>query len=177
MFFNTIRFVSNKSGALLQCGKCLINLHHTTKSFKMKISIGNDHAGPEYKKAIVQFLEKSGHTVINHGTDTSDSVDYPDFGHPVAIDVETGQAEFGIVICGSGNGIAMSANKHQGIRAALCWMKEIAKLARQHNDANIISIPARFTSIPQAVEMVDTFLKTEFEGGRHANRVNKIACQ
>ncbi len=143
----------------------------------MKISIGNDHAGPDYKKAIVQFLEKNGHTVINHGTDTPDSVDYPDFGHPVAIDVETGKAEFGIVICGSGNGISMAANKHQGIRAALCWMKEIAQLARQHNNANIISIPARYTSIPQAVEMVDTFLKTEFEGGRHATRVDKIACQ
>ena len=142
----------------------------------MKISIGNDHAGPEYKKAIVEYLEKNGHEVINHGTNTSDSVDYPDFGHLVAIDVETGKADLGIVICGSGNGIAMTANKHQGIRAALCWTKEITALARQHNDANIISIPARFTSIPQAVEMVDTFLKTDFEGGRHQNRVNKISC-
>jgi len=142
----------------------------------MKISIGNDHAGPDYKKAIVEFLEKNSHEVINHGTNTTDSVDYPDFGHPVAIDVETGKADLGIVICGSGNGIAMTVNKHQGIRAALCWTKEIAALARQHNDANIISIPARFTSIPQAVEMVDTFLKTDFEGGRHQNRVNKISC-
>ena len=143
----------------------------------MKISIGNDHAGPEYKKAIVAFLTSNGHEVINHGTDTNDSVDYPDFGHPVALDVEKGIVDFGIVICGSGNGIAMTVNKHQGIRAALCWTKEIAALARQHNDANIISIPARFTSIPQAVEMVDTFLTTNFEGGRHATRVNKIACQ
>ena len=143
----------------------------------MKISIGNDHAGPEYKKAIVDFLKQKGHEILNHGTDTSDSVDYPDFGHPVAIDVETGKANFGIVICGSGNGINMTVNKHQGIRSALCWDKEIASLARQHNDANIISIPARFTSIQQAVEMVDTFLNTNFEGGRHANRVNKIACQ
>ncbi|TBX71208.1 ribose 5-phosphate isomerase B [Flavobacterium silvisoli] len=143
----------------------------------MKIAIGNDHAGPEYKKAIVTFLEQNGHQVINHGTDTVDSVDYPDFGHPVAVDVETGKADFGIVICGSGNGINMTVNKHQGIRSALCWTKEIAVLARQHNDANIISIPARFTSIQQAVDMVDTFLKTSFEGGRHANRVNKIACQ
>jgi ribose 5-phosphate isomerase B len=142
----------------------------------MKISIGNDHAGPDYKKAIVDFLEKQGHEIINHGTNTTDSVDYPDFGHPVATDVETGKAELGIVICGSGNGIAMTVNKHQSIRAALCWTKEIAALARQHNDANIISIPARFTSIPQAVEMVDTFLKTDFEGGRHQNRVNKICC-
>jgi ribose 5-phosphate isomerase B len=142
----------------------------------MKISIGNDHAGPDYKKAIVAFLEKNGHQIFNHGTDTEDSVDYPDFGHPVATDVETGKADLGIVICGSGNGIAMTVNKHQGIRAALCWTKELAGLAKLHNDANIISIPARFTSIPQAVEMVDTFLNTEFEGGRHQNRVNKISC-
>ena len=143
----------------------------------MKISIGNDHAGPEYKKAVVQFLEQKGHTIINHGTDTSDSVDYPDFGHPVAIDVQNKTADLGIVICGSGNGIAMTVNKHEGIRAALCWTKEIAALARQHNDANIISIPARFTSIAQAVEMVDTFLNTTFEGGRHQNRVDKISCK
>jgi len=143
----------------------------------MKISIGNDHAGPEYKKEIVAFLEQNGHTVLNYGTDTFDSVDYPDFGHPVALDVENGTSDFGIVICGSGNGINMTVNKHQGIRAALCWNKEIAALARQHNDANIISIPARYTSIQQTVEMVDTFLTTNFEGGRHATRVNKIACQ
>ena len=143
----------------------------------MKISIGNDHAGPEYKIAIVQFLESKGHTVINHGTDTFDSVDYPDFGHAVANDVESNKADFGIIICGSGNGIAITANKHQGVRAALCWMKEIASLARQHNDANVISIPARYTNIKQAVEMVETFLTTDFEGGRHATRVNKMACQ
>jgi ribose 5-phosphate isomerase B len=143
----------------------------------MKISIGNDHAGPDYKKAIVQFLEEKGYTVYNHGTDSIESVDYPDFGHPVAYDVESKKADFGIVICGSGNGIAMTVNKHQDIRAALCWTKEIAALARQHNDANIISIPARYTSIPQAIEMVDTFLSTSFEGGRHANRVHKIACK
>jgi len=143
----------------------------------MKISIGNDHAGPDYKKAIVDFLKQKGHEIFNHGTDTFNSVDYPDFGHPVAIDVETGKADFGVVICGSGNGINMTVNKHQGIRSALCWDKEIASLARQHNDANMISIPARFTSIQQAVEIVDTFLNTNFEGGRHANRVTKIACQ
>ena len=142
----------------------------------MKISIGNDHAGTDYKKAIVQFLESKGHTITNHGTDTFDSVDYPDFGHKVAHDVAEGKADFGIIICGSGNGIAMSANKHQGIRAALCWIKEIAALARQHNDANIISIPARYTSIPQAIEMVDVFINTDFEGGRHATRVGKISC-
>jgi ribose 5-phosphate isomerase B len=142
----------------------------------MKISIGNDHAGPDYKKAIVAYLKSNGHEIINHGTDSIDSVDYPDFGHPVAIDVESKFADFGIVICGSGNGISMTVNKHQGIRAALCWTKEIAALARQHNDANIISIPARFTSIPQAIEMVATFISTDFEGGRHATRVDKISC-
>ena len=126
----------------------------------MKISIGNDHAGPEYKKAIVQHLESKGHQVTNYGTDSGASVDYPDFGHPVAADVEEGKADFGIVICGSGNGISMTANKQSKVRAALCWMKEIAVLARQHNDANIISIPARFTSIPQAVEMVEAFFIT-----------------
>ena len=143
----------------------------------MKISIGNDHAGPDYKKAIVKFLEENRHTVLNHGTDTFDSVDYPDFGHSVAYDVQMKNADLGIVICGSGNGIAMTANKHQDVRAALCWTKEIAELARQHNDANVISIPARYTSIQQAVDMVETFLNTKFEGGRHANRVNKIACK
>lgn len=132
---------------------------------------------PIMKKAILNFLEASGHTVINHGTDTFESVDYPDFGHPVAYDIEAEKADFGIVICGSGNGIAMTVNKHQDVRAALCWTKEIAMLARQHNNANVISIPARFTSIEQAVEMVHTFLTTEFEGGRHERRVGKIACK
>ena len=141
----------------------------------MKISIGNDHAGPDYKIAIVNYLQSKGHEILNHGTDTFDSVDYPDFGHPVAIDVESGKADLGIVICGSGNGIAMTANKHQGIRAALCWTKEIAYLTRLHNDANVLSIPARYTSIQQAVEIVATFLTTDFEGGRHQKRVDKIA--
>ena len=143
----------------------------------MKISIGNDHAGPDYKQAIVEMLIAKGHQITNYGTDSIDSVDYPDFGHPVATDVTEGKADLGIVICGSGNGIAMTANKHAQVRAALCWTKEIAILARQHNDANIISIPARFTSIPQVLEMVDAFISTDFEGGRHQNRVNKIACQ
>lgn len=142
----------------------------------MKISIGNDHAGPDYKKAIVKYLEDKGFEVINHGTDTFDSVDYPDFVHPVAKDVESGTVDFGIVICGSGNGVAITVNKHQGVRAALCWNKEIAALARQHNNANIISIPARFTAIHQAVDMVDTFLNTAFEGGRHQQRVDKMKC-
>ena len=142
----------------------------------MKISIGNDHAGPDYKKAIVAFLEKQGHIIYNHGTNTEESVDYPDFGHPVAYDIESKKADFGIVICGSGNGIAMTVNKHPKVRAGLCWMKEIAYLTRLHNNANVLSIPARYTSIQQAIEIVETFLTTEFEGGRHQTRVDKISC-
>lgn len=142
----------------------------------MRIAIGNDHAGPDYKRAIVAMLNAKGYEVFNYGTDTFDSVDYPDFGHKVAQDVQDNKADLGILICGSGNGIAMTANKHSDVRCALCWTKEIAVLARQHNDANIISIPARFTAIEQAVEIVEAFLTTDFEGGRHANRVNKIAC-
>jgi len=140
----------------------------------MKISIGNDHAGTEYKQAIVEHLESKGIEVINHGTNTKNSVDYPDFVHPVANDVEADYVDFGILICGSGNGVSMTANKHKGVRAALCWSKEIAALARQHNNANIISIPARFTASQQALEMVDTFLETPFEGGRHQKRIDKI---
>jgi len=142
----------------------------------MKISIGNDHAGPEYKKAIVQYLESKGHQVTNYGTDSEASVDYPDFAHPVANDVSEGKADFGIVICGSGNGIAMTVNKHPKVRAGLCWIKEIAYLTRLHNNANVVSIPARYTSIQQAIEIVETFLNTEFEGGRHQTRVDKISC-
>lgn len=142
----------------------------------MKIAIGNDHAGTNYKFGIVEYLTSQGIEVINHGTDSSESVDYPDFVHPVATDVEEGKADLGIVICGSGNGASMAANKHPGIRSALCWTAEIAKLAREHNNANILGIPARFTSLPQAIDMVKTFLKTDFEGGRHEKRVEKIPC-
>ena len=142
----------------------------------MKISIGNDHAGPEYKKAIVEMLKAKGYEITNYGTDSTDSVDYPDFGHPVAIDISEGKADFGIVICGSGNGIAMTVNKHQKVRAALCWTKEISALARQHNDANIICIPVRFITLETAIASVEAFLNTEFEGGRHQTRVDKIAC-
>lgn len=140
----------------------------------MKISIGNDHAGTAYKFAVKELLEEMGIEVINHGTNESSSVDYPDFVHPVADDVEKGTVDCGIIICGSGNGASMTANKHQGIRAALCWTKEIVQLAREHNNANILSIPARFTSLPQALDMVKTFLDTPFEGGRHENRIDKI---
>ncbi len=142
----------------------------------MLISIGNDHAGTSYKQAIVQFLEEKGFTVVNHGTDAEDSVDYPDFIHPVALDVTQGKADFGIIICGSGNGANMTANKHQEIRSALCWNREIVALARQHNNANVLSIPARFVSLDEAISFVTIFLNTPFEGGRHANRVAKIAC-
>lgn len=143
----------------------------------MTISIGNDHAGPDYKFAIVDYLKSKGIEVINHGTDSTDSVDYPDFVHPVAKDVSGGKSDFGILICGSANGVAMTANKYQDIRAGICWTKEIVELIKQHNNANILCIPARFTAIPQAIKMVETFLNTEFEGGRHQRRVDKIpAC-
>ena len=142
----------------------------------MKISIGNDHAGTEYKFEILDYLKTQGYEVTNHGTDKDDSVDYPDFVHPVAKDVENKKADFGIIICGSGNGANMTANKHQGVRSALCWSKEIVVLAREHNNANVLSIPARFTSKAQALDMVKTFLNTEFEGGRHEIRVKKITC-
>lgn len=140
----------------------------------MKISIGNDHAGTDYKLAIVKHLESKGYIITNYGTDSTDSVDYADFVHPVAMDVETNKADFGILICGSANGVAMTANKHQKIRAGLCWNKEIVHLIRSHNNANILCIPARFTAIQQAIEMVDVFLNTEFEGGRHQTRIDKM---
>ena len=142
----------------------------------MKISIGNDHAGPVYKKEIVALLKSLGHSVNNHGTDDEQSVDYADFIHPVADDVSAGKADFGIIICGSGNGAAMTANKHKKIRAALCWNEEIVRLAREHNDANILSLPARYISLPQALKMVEVFLNTSFEGGRHQKRIEKIPC-
>lgn len=140
----------------------------------MTISIGNDHAGPEYKSAIIEHLKTKGYTIKNYGTDTTDSADYPDFVHPVASDVNDGKVDLGILICGTANGVAMTANKYQNVRAGVCWNSEITELARQHNNANIICIPARFTSIPQAIKMVDVFLETEFEGGRHKRRIDKI---
>lgn len=142
----------------------------------MKIAIGNDHAGTEYKLAIIGLLKSMNIEVSNYGTDGSDSVDYPDFVHPVANAVENKEVDFGITICGSGNGAQIAANKHQGIRAALCWNNELVALARQHNDANILSIPARFVSVHQAINFVDIFLNMDFEGGRHQTRVDKIAC-
>ena len=143
---------------------------------ELPLAIGADHAGYEYKEAIEQWLKELGWTVEDKGTHSLDSVDYPDFAHPVASMVEEGKAGVGILICGSANGVAITANKHQGIRAALCWSDEIASLARQHNNANIICIPARFVSLDEAKKMVETFLGTAFEGGRHQNRVSKIGC-
>ena len=140
----------------------------------MKIAIGNDHAGTEYKKEIQKMLLEDNHVINNHGTDDDKSVDYPDHIHPVASQVENNEVDFGIIICGSGNGANMTANKHQKIRSALCWSKKIATLSRTHNNANILSIPSRFVSLNEAKEMVNSFLNTSFEGGRHQTRVNKI---
>ena len=143
---------------------------------KVIIPIGADHAGFQLKERVKAHLEAKGYEVKDFGCYSEESIDYPDFAHPVATMVEENEGMFGIVICGSGNGINMTANKHQGIRSALCWKKEIAELARQHNNANVIALPARFISEEEAIEMVDIFLVTTFEGGRHQNRVNKIAC-
>ncbi|NND30948.1 MAG: ribose 5-phosphate isomerase B [Saprospiraceae bacterium] len=141
----------------------------------MKIAIGCDHAGFPYKDAIKKLLEGAGHRIQDFGTDSTDSVDYPDFVHPVADAVEEKKARLGVLICGSGNGVCMTANKHQRIRAAICWNTELASLARQHNNANVVCIPARFISKRKAIDVVDTFVKAKFEAGRHARRVKKIS--
>lgn len=138
------------------------------------IPIGSDHAGFELKSKLIEYLTQKGYEMKDFGCHSSESVDYPDFGHPVAEFVENNKGLKGIVICGSGNGINMTVNKHQGIRSALCWNNEIAKLARLHNDANIIALPARFIDESLAKQMVDTFFNTDFEGGRHQRRVDKI---
>jgi ribose 5-phosphate isomerase B len=140
------------------------------------IAVGADHAGFPVKAAIVKWLEENGYEVMDAGTDSEESTDYPDHIHPVAEWVESGKASLGIIACGSGNGAAMAANKHQGIRAALTWTEELAELARRHNDANILSIPGRFVSLEVALAMVKKFLETPFEGGRHQRRVDKIRC-
>ncbi len=149
-----------------------------TSDFDLKkpVAIGADHAGFEYKNIIADLVRSKGVVVTDFGTDSAESVDYPDFAHPVALAVEKGEAGCGILICGSANGVAITANKHQGIRAAITWSEEIARLSRQHNNANIICIPARFVSTTVAEEMVMAFLQTPFEGGRHEKRVNKMAC-
>lgn len=140
----------------------------------MIIPIGCDHAGFQLKQELIRHLEAKGYEVKDFGCYSEDSIDYPDFAHPVAEMVEENDRTLGILICGSGNGINMTANKHQGIRSALCWQPEIAKLAREHNNANIIALPARFITIENAIEMIDIFLSTEFEGGRHQKRIDKI---
>ena len=141
----------------------------------MKIAIGGDHAGFPYKEPLSKMISKLGHQVIDFGTNSSDSVDYPDYIHPLSEALTEGKVDLAVIICGSGNGVAITANKHQKIRAAICWKIELAELARQHNDANAIAIPARFVSLKMAKNMVKTFLLTDFEGGRHARRVNKIS--
>ncbi|WP_406824284.1 ribose 5-phosphate isomerase B [Pedobacter sp. KACC 23697] len=141
---------------------------------KIKIAIGADHAGFEYKELLKDFLQD--YEVKDFGPYTADSVDYPDFAHPVASAVENGEFTYGILLCGSANGVAITANKHQGIRAGLCWEKEVASLVRLHNNANVLCIPARFVSVAEAKQITETFLTTTFEGGRHQNRVEKISC-
>jgi ribose 5-phosphate isomerase B len=142
----------------------------------MKIALGGDHAGYEYKKEIIKILEAEGYQIKDFGPFSDASVDYPDYVHPLALAIEQKEFDFGILVCGSGNGVAITANKHQGIRAAIAWQMELATLARQHNDANVLALPARFIDLDLAKDMVKAFLKTEFEGGRHENRVKKIAC-
>ena len=141
----------------------------------MRISIGNDHAGVDYKKYILEYLFVKEVEVKNYGTDSLESVDYPDFAHPVSQDVNDQSSDLGILICGSGNGVCMTANKYVKVRAALCWNKELAKLSKSHNNANIVCIPARFVDKEQALEIVKTFISENFEGGRHERRVNKIS--
>lgn len=142
----------------------------------MIISVGTDHAGVELKRAVIDFLEAQGFTVKNYGTDTNQSVDYPDFAHPVCNDVEQGVADFGILICGTANGMSMTANKHHGVRCGLCWTPEIATLTKQHNNANVIALPARFITIELALQIVKAYMDAEYEGGRHQNRIDKIPC-
>ena len=140
----------------------------------MKIAIGNDHAGYEMKRVLIDWLEEQGYEVKNYGNDSPEPADYPDFMHPVSASVEKGEFDFGVLICGSGQGASITANKHQGIRATLCWMPEIAELARSHNDANIICLPGRFLEKETAIKILRAFLNTPFDGGRHQRRIDKV---
>ena len=142
---------------------------------RSKIAIGNDHAGYEMKVILLKWLDEQGYQIENFGTDSPESVDYPDYVHPVANAVEKGEFRFGILVCGSGQGVSFTANKHQGIRAALCWKPEIAKLAREHNNANILCLPGRFVSDKEGIEILKNFLETKFEGGRHQDRISKVS--
>ncbi len=146
-----------------------------TQKMKLKIAIANDHAGTEYKFDVIEKF-KDRFDFKNFGTDVTDSVDYPDFVHPLANSIESEECDLGILICGSGNGVCMTANKHQGIRAALCWNAELGSLARQHNNANVLCIPARFVDFEEALQIIESFLTSDFEGGRHQRRVDKISC-
>ena len=148
----------------------------TTFNTLLPIAIGADHAGFEYKEQIIDWLKHSTFSVKDFGTNSLASVDYPDFAHPVAASVAVAETAFGILLCGSANGVAITANKHQSIRAGLCWNNEVAKLVRLHNNANIICIPARFVSLEMAIDMINIFMQTAFEGGRHQTRINKIGC-
>lgn len=150
----------------------MISVFDTTKP----IAIGADHAGFDYKEAVKKWLIEQGFAVIDFGTNSIASVDYPDFAHPTASSVDSGEAAFGILFCGSGNGVAITANKHQHIRAGLAWQNDIAKLIRKHNNANIICVPARFVALSLAQEIIENFMTTAFEGGRHQLRVDKVAC-
>lgn len=143
----------------------------------MKIAIGGDHAGYQLKETLKKHISAAEHKLVDFGPENEESCDYPDIAHPLAVSVEKGENDLGIVICGSGNGINITVNKHQGIRSALCWSEELAALARQHNDANVLALPARFIDVETAVKCVDAFLNTEFEGGRHQRRVDKIAVK
>lgn len=145
-------------------------------SKNLNLAIGCDHAGYQLKEQLKEFLKEKGHILKDYGTYSEDRTDYPDYAHPLAESIEKIEVDFGILICGSGNGINMTANKHKSVRAALCWKEELAKLARQHNNANVVSLPARFINFEEAKEIVNAFLNTEFEGGRHEKRVNKINC-
>lgn len=145
-----------------------------TNKTKLLIALGADHAGFEMKEQLKQFFQQAGFEVRDFGTHSAESVDYPDFAHPVANAVESKEVNFGILVCGSGNGVAMAANKHQGIRAALCWNRELASMARKHNDANVLCIPARYIDVETAREIGTVFLNEAFDGGRHQNRINKI---
>lgn len=141
-----------------------------------KIAVGADHAGFEYKELLKKWLEKNGYALKDFGANNADSADYPDFAHPVASAVEKNEFEFGLLVCGSANGVAITANKHQGVRAAICWNEELASLARQHNNANVLCLPARYITIELAEKILDRFLHSSFEGGRHERRVGKISC-
>lgn len=141
---------------------------------RMKIAVGNDHAGYQIKLVVVEWLTARGYTIKNHGTDSAESVDYPDFAHPVADAVEKGESDMGVLICGSGQGVSMTANKHQGIRAALCWIPEIAELSRSHNNANILCLPGRFVDEQTTISILEKYFSTDFEGGRHQTRMNKV---